>query len=133
MWQFVLGFVAALVVIRMVSGPATRANRVDHLKNALLSLALMRCRQKDIDADMDMDYGQYDGGKLPHYSGCSVENACMSYIIDRREFRKDPWYTAHMERKIDAIEKYLRTQFDSDAKVVAFFNEFEKLVGPSEG
>jgi hypothetical protein len=99
--------------------------KVESLKNALLSYALSEVKKDDFD-HWNSAYQTFDGTKLPSMSGCNQVNACTSYIIDKGEFRKDPFYTHHMESKLDAIEKYLNMHFDTDDKVIDFMEAFIK-------
>jgi LytS/YehU family sensor histidine kinase len=96
------------------------------LKNALLAHALVKIRYNDM--NNSMNYASFDGTKLPMLSGCSVANACFSYIISKQEFRKGPFYSQIMESKIDAIEKYLNKNLDTDEKVVSFFDDYVEKV-----
>lgn len=103
---------------------------IDQIKNGLLSYALLKTADKDDLKNFDMNYKNYDGTKLPMFSGCDIRNACLSYIIDKDEFKKYQFYTPTMEDKIVAIEKYLEKNFDSDKKVEEFFNKFiEQIEG----
>jgi hypothetical protein len=121
--------IAALVVYIFIhhqrQNTVDKNTRVETLKNALLSYALSEVKKDDFD-DWNSAYQTFDGTKLPSMSGCSPVNAYTSYIIDKGEFRKYPFYTHHMESKLDAIEKYLNMQFDTDAKVIDFMEAFIK-------
>lgn len=105
--------------------------QVEMLKNALLTLALMRVRARDRD-DMNMRYDKFDGTKLPMLSGCDLSNACFSYIVDRAELRRGPWYTRHMEYKVEAIERYLGRNLATDAQAQALFDDFVASCVPAE-
>jgi hypothetical protein len=111
----------------------TGNRRIESLKNGLLSCALAQVKKDDFDM-FNMAYKTYDGTKLPSMSGCSQVNAYTSYIIDRKEFSKSPWYTSHMESKLDAIDKYLDTHFATDEQVIdfieAFIDNIKKLPNP---
>lgn len=117
--QVIIAALVTYIVIlhrryRKVTNP-----HVDFLKNALLSYALSQVKKDDFD-HFNFAYQTFDGTKLPSMSGYDTVNACASYIIDKKMFRKGPFYTTHMESKLDAIDKYLDAQFDSNDKVTNF-------------
>lgn len=124
----IIGIVLYYIYKKCVSVKAKKDNEnLEALKNSLLAFALMKCRRKDFD-DFNMKYGSFNGTKLPMMSGCSLSNACFSYIITKEDFRNGPWYSRGMEEKIDAIEKYLRNNFDTSKKVESFFDEFIRVI-----
>ena len=92
------------------------------LKNALLTFALATTRMEDMDSSYD--YSKFDGSTLPKLSGFSLDNACFSYIVDKDEFKRDPWYTTIMMDKLVAIDRYLSKNLDTNDKVANFFMEF---------
>jgi hypothetical protein len=98
---------------------------VESLKNALLSFALAKVYREKFD-DFNMEYRSFDGSTLPMMSGCSITNACFTYIQDKEMLRKNVFYTQHMENKIEAIEKFIHTHFDSTESVIDFFETFIK-------
>ena len=57
-------------------------------------------------------------------SGYDLPNALCSYIVDKADLRKGPFYTKSMEDKNTAIDKYLAKNFDSHEKVQEFLNNF---------
>lgn len=120
MYHFILIACGIYYVLSKYTRPQTQT-RIDYLKNGLLSYALFRTRQHDIER-LNTDYEHYDGTKLPMSSGSSLSNACLSYMIPKEEFKKDPWYTKQMENKIDAINKYIDHNFDTNDKVIEFFD-----------
>lgn len=122
-------FVYKLATVKRAEKEAADA-RITSLKNGLLTLALMTVNTADID-DANFGYASFDGSKLPALSGCSTANACLSYILDRDAFRRSPMHSRHMERKLDAIDKYLTTHFDTDAKVAAFIERYAAATAPS--
>lgn len=120
MWaQICVAVIAGYVAGVFYGKAAQKTDRVEMLKNALLTFALARVNQEDFDNE-NMNYAEFDGSKLPMLSGADATNALMSYIIDKGKLRKDPFYTKIMEDKVAAIEKYLAVHFDSDDKVEAF-------------
>lgn len=128
MFQWIVS--GALVLCICILHVSHRKNReeqknknVEALKNALLSYALHQVKKGDVDR-FNFAYNTFDGTKLPPMSGCDTVNACTTYIIDKQEFKRSPWYTPQMESKLVAIDKYLDMQFDSDAKVVDFVEDF---------
>jgi hypothetical protein len=102
------------------------------LKNGLLSYALLKTSNKDDLKSFNMNYKSFDGTKLPMFSGCSMINACLSYIQDKEDFRKSLFYTQKMDDKTIAIEKYLDRNFDTDQKVIDFFEKFIDLMDGNE-
>ena len=96
---------------------------IEQLKNALLSYALMKVKVSDID-ESSFSYKHFDGTKLPMLSGCDIEMACFSYILDKYEFRKGEFYSSIMEDKLDAITKYLDTNLGTQKQVTGFFRDF---------
>lgn len=123
-----LAIIAALAIyifIHQRQHAMTKNTKVETLKNALLSYALSELKKDDFD-HWNSAYQTFDGTKLPSMSGYNQVNACASYIIDKGELRKSPFYTQHMESKLDAIDKYLNMQFDTDAKVIDFMEAFIK-------
>lgn len=131
MWQHLLiGIIIGAFVVyyckktsKLYTNTSTNNKNIEILKNALLSFALSRVNQNDFD-NRNMDYATFDGTKLPMMSGYDLTNSLCSYIVDKREFRKDLFYTRSMEDKITAIEKYLAKNFDSHEKIEAFLNSF---------
>lgn len=114
----------------LIKQKSQKNKHIDQIKNGLLSYALLKTANKDDLKNFDMNYKNFDGTRLPMFSGYSTSNACLSYIIDKDEFKKCQFYTPIMEDKIVAIEKYLEKNFDSDKKVEEFFNKFiEQIEG----
>jgi len=103
----------------------TKDNKsVEKLKNALLSLLLLTTLNSDI--DKQFDYSKYNGTKLPPASGVSIQNACLSYIIDKDEFKTNPYYSKQMDEKLNAINKYIKKKLNSDKKIIKLFDIFVK-------
>lgn len=111
--------------------PETSTKSVEALKNALLTLALMKLRHDDID-DMNMLYSTFDGSRLPMLSGCSVENACFSYIISKEDFKNGPFYTKIMHDKLIAIDKYLEKNLGTMSSAVEFFEEYLEFISSND-
>lgn len=93
---------------------------INILQNGLLSYALMKVKKNDID-NLQMNYSNFDGTKLPMFSGYDIINSCMTYIQDKDDLKNGLFYSKHIETKIDAIDKYLVKQFDTDSKIIDFF------------
>jgi hypothetical protein len=132
MWQnIVFGLLVGLITYHLYKSffqQKTKSNKsLEALKNCLLAHALMRTKRADFD-DLNMNYASFDGTKLPMMSGCDASNACFTYIITKEDFRKNPFYTRMMEGKIDAVDRYLKRNFDTDEKVSAFFDEYMKAI-----
>jgi hypothetical protein len=83
----------------------------------------MKVKKNDID-NLQMNYSNFDGTKLPMFSGYDIINSCMTYIQDKDDLKNGLFYSKHMETKIDAIDKYLVKQFDTDSKIIDFFDKF---------
>lgn len=96
---------------------------VDNLKNALLTFALSTIRKDDFDS-LNMIYNSFDGSKLPMLSGYDISNACFSYIIDKNEFKRSPFYTTGMSNKIEAIDRYIDKNLNTKEQVSDFFNDY---------
>lgn len=128
-WTFVGVVAMSFVVYKLATvkraEKAAAVARITSLKNGLLTLALLTANRGDID-DANFAYASFDGTMLPPLSGSSTANACLSYIIDRDALRSGPFYSRHMEHKLDAIEKYLVKHFDTDAKVTEFVERYAK-------
>lgn len=128
-WQYVLvgALVGYAVVITLMYGAVLKDRKeggcLRLVKNALLAHALMKARGGDRD-DLNMNYKAFDGSRLPMFSGYSLTNACMSYIVDRGDLRRSPFYTQVMEEKASAIDRYLEKNLGTDEQAVKFFEEY---------
>lgn len=111
----------AISVIYLLFKTQKEMKPIDKLKNALLSHALML--SGDVD-DNNFNYKGFDGTKLPSFSGNSMTNACWNYKLDKELFRKSMFYTSQMESKINAIEKYINLNLDTNEKVYEFFEKY---------
>ena len=119
-------------LLRCIVQPIPATNQhVEKLKNALLTYALKEVYTSKFE-DLNLNYSTYDGSTLPHMSGYSFENACFSYIVNKNEFRKHPFYTKTMEDKLIAIEKFLDKHIDSDAAAMDLFTDFVKKIDSEE-
>jgi hypothetical protein len=124
MWQIVIAIIVTIGVCFIVfNKPKKKMSHVETLKNALLTFALNTVSREDFD-DMNMNYGSFDGSKLPMLSGATFNNALTSYIIDIEEYRQGPFYTKIMEDKLMAINKYLENHFNNPEKVTTFLMTF---------
>jgi hypothetical protein len=97
---------------------------IETLKNALLTLALMRARGEDR-GNFDMNYAKYDGTKLPMFSGCSLANTCFTYISD---YDTDPFYSIQMEHKANAVNRYLKRNLSTMDQVGQLFEDFVETI-----
>lgn len=95
-----------------------KMKNVEKLKNALLSFALLVSMNSENRKDLDMNYTNFDGVKLPHFSGCNITNACFSYITD------DTPDVSIMAYKQEAINKYLEKNLNTEQQVIIFFDNF---------
>jgi hypothetical protein len=89
-----------------------RSDTLGGLKDGLLALALGRLRSGDFDASVD--YGAFDGSRLPMMSGCDPVAGCLAYL-DRRRCSGN---------KTRAIDRYLARNFNTAEKADAFLREF---------
>ena len=81
----------------------------------------------DVDNDnLNMKYDSYDGTKLPPFSGYSMENVCLTYIM-KNPFDM-PFYSKQMDSKQQAIQKYLDKNLDTFSKIITFFDKFCKIM-----
>ncbi len=103
-----------------------KTTNLDKLKNALLTLSLIKLRQKDI--SNSLYYTNYDGSKLPPLNGSDLNTTCFTYILDIHEFKNSNLYTTIMERKLQAIYKYLDKNFEKEEQVMQFFKEVVEKV-----
>ena len=78
----VLGFIMGVFLFYRVNQyfHVNDVTQIDHLKNALLSLALITVKNDDIDKVHNTQYKLYDGTQLPPISGYSANNAYLTYI-----------------------------------------------------
>jgi hypothetical protein len=117
------GLLVSAIMTAFVFRPPTP---VERLKDALLSLALLRA---GVCADAHReDYLRFDGTALPFSS--SDPAACFHYITtpyDRAFSRGRSHVTA--ERNT-AIERYLARNLSSNADVRVFFHAFSDLPPP---
>ena len=121
---FVMGVFFFYILNKYLS--FNKVTQVDHLKNALLSLALIMTKGDDIDKNLNIKYDSYDGTKLPHLSGYSMENVCLTYI-EKNPFDM-PLYSKQMDNKQQAIQKYLDKNLDTQSKMIEFFDAFCKKI-----
>jgi heat shock protein HspQ len=83
---------------------------LEKLKNALLSFAIMKTWSEDPD--------------LPRFSGCNTANACFTYIMEDREFRRSPFFTYIMETKNKRVRDYIAARLSTEKDVLGFFEDF---------
>lgn len=123
---FIVGIIIGVYccyVLTRNNAKQTVPTSVEMLKNALLTFCLVKCRYADFD-NTNRKYSSFNGSKLPMLSGYSLENACFSYIINREDMKKDPFYTKTMEDKVVAIEKYLAEKVGTYDLSMDLFSEF---------
>ena len=99
---------------------------MESLKNALLTLALTTVKKDDVATPFNFNYSEYTGDKYPALSGCSVQNACFSYIFNQEELKKSVFYSSQYSSKMDAIRKYLHKNLHTQDQVTDLFNQFYK-------
>jgi hypothetical protein len=96
--------------------------KIETLKNALLSFALMRLGT--VDDGPSVAFNAFDGTKLPSFSGHDLLNACFSYIIDKDQFSRCKFYSIYMAQKLLAIDKYVNKNLNTDEQIQDFFGKF---------
>lgn len=101
-----------------IYGPKTP---LDRLKNALLSHALAAACKDDISSSLE--YGRYDGTKLPMPTGTNTTNACFTYITELTDPRHEGCADI-AEGKVSAVLRYIERNLDTDDKVCAFFDRY---------
>jgi hypothetical protein len=115
--------IAGLVQYSREQDSAKDFTPIEKLKNALLTMALVTINKDDM-ATLDMNYDGYNGSKFPALSGCSLENACFTYIFNEKHFRKSRMYSNQFASKMDAINKYLQINLSTEKQVMEFFSKF---------
>ena len=123
----VLGFVLGMTLFYNIH-QYIGDTHVSKLKNALLALALTKIKNNDFNTDLN--YLAYDGSQLPPLSGCSTENACFTYILKNPLYL--PFYSQHMDRKQEAICKYLEKHLNTKEQILAFFKTFVEIISDWE-
>lgn len=116
-----LAFVGGAIWSYYLQNVFTQTTNIDKLKNALLTLSLIKLKDKDFSTSIY--YKNYDGTKLPPLSGNDLTRACFTYIFDIHEFRNSNIYSSLAENKLKAIHKYLNTNFASEHDVMEYFKE----------
>ncbi len=123
MIYIIIGIYIVWYVLNRLMKQRPHHQPIDLLKNALLSYALLKVKNKDID-HFNMNYRAFDGTKLPMMSGCDISNACFTYILDKKS---SPWYTSNMIAKSNAIDKYIEHNLGTEQQVQEFFDDFMKF------
>jgi hypothetical protein len=96
---------------------------IEKLKNALLTFALVDIKMNDM-AGLNLNYPDYKGDKYPALSGSSITDACYTYIFNRNAFRNNLMYTKTYENKLDAIEKYLKKNLNTEKQTYELLTSF---------
>ena len=120
---FVMGSIFFFYINKYLS--FNDVTQVDHLKNALLSFALIMTKSNDVD-NLNMKYDSYDGTKLPQFSGYSMENVYLTYI-EKNPCNMNIYYKIP-DNKQQAIQKYLDKNLDTQSKMIEFFDAFCKKI-----
>jgi hypothetical protein len=123
-YVFLSGAIVGYLSKRVFDVVTNNQESVNKLKNALLAHAMM-CISPVCN---DLDYTGYEGGILPPFSGCSVENACFTYFSDGGSLN-----TRHMLSKLYAINKYVQKNLNTDEAVYKFFVEYMKYLSNKSG
>jgi len=100
---------------------------IDYLKNALLSYLLMKCAKIESGPGFNMNYKESDGTMLPAFSGCSIENACFTYIQTTYDLVFGPFPSSVMNNKQDLIAKYIKQNLNTETDIVDIFSKFIDL------
>lgn len=117
----VIAFISGAIWSYYLQNVFTRTNNIDKLKNALLTLSLIKLKENDFSTSVY--YTNYDGNKLPPLSGNDLTRACFTYILDIHEFRNSNIYSSLAENKLKAIYKYLNNNFATEHEVMEYFKE----------
>ena len=97
---------------------------IESLKNALLTLAITTVNKNDVSPLGTDNYDEYTGDTYPSLSGCSVQNACFSYIFNQEHYKQGPFYSPHYSSKMEAIRKYLHKNLHTEQQVLDIFDKF---------
>lgn len=128
--KFIIGVVCGFIgAWGLMSSFKSIDEKVDVLKNSVLTVALAKMRQSDFEYNSHNSYTAFDGSKLPEMSGCSILNACMSYLYTSPiEALREPFPIYIMYQKQIAIHKYLQKNFSSMDKIDSFVLEYIKVM-----
>lgn len=96
---------------------------VEILKNGLLAYLMLLEYPDSIFNSMDYKSPQFNGSKLPPYSGIDIANACLSYFSDG-----GPWKTNHSIAKLNAINRFVEKNIDTNEKANKLMRAFIKRV-----
>ena len=117
---FVIGFIIGVFFISILY-ILKKPRQSEHLKNALLSYALIKYGKFSI--AFIKNYKDYDGTFLPEASGFNTTNACFSYIQSNYQLIFGKFMTESMQDKNKAILKYIDKNLDTNEKVVELFEK----------
>jgi hypothetical protein len=101
---------------------------IDYLKNALLSYLLMKCGNIESGPGYTMNYKTSEKcghiTMLPSFSGCSMENACFTYIQTTYDQVFGPFPSNTMNYKQSLINKYIKQNLNTETDIVNIFSKF---------
>ncbi len=86
-------------------------NKVEKLKNGLLTYSLIKINQKDFN-DNNINNILFTGKYLPKLDGSSIENSCINYINNKDLM------------KYKAINLYLDSHFTTEEEIINFLTKF---------
>ena len=119
MVYLIIGICILWYILNRFMNQRPQHQAIDLLKNALLSYALLKVKNKDVD-HFNMKYSNFDGTKLPMMSGCNLSNACFTYITNVS-------FTKTMMDKSAAIDKYIQRNLGTEQQIQEFFDAFMKI------
>lgn len=126
-FTLIVGFIGGFMVLKThlkYKKEDEEHTPIELLKNALLTLAITTVKKDDVGPLGTDNYDEYTGDTYPPLSGCSVQNACFSYIFNQKRFKRSPLYSPHYSSKMDAIQKYLHKNVHTDSQVWDIFDKF---------
>lgn len=119
MWIFIASISAIIIISALIGAYIqylyklfAKPKPIDYLKNALLSYLLMKCGNIE------------SGTMLPSFSGCSMENACFTYIQTTYDQVFGPFPSSTMNYKQVLINKYIKQNLNTESDIVNIFSKF---------
>jgi hypothetical protein len=130
MWIFIASISAIIIISALIGAYIqylyklfAKPKPIDYLKNALLSYLLMKCGNIE-SGPYAMNYKTSDGTMLPAFSGCSIENACFTYIQTTYDQVFGPFPSSIMNNKQVLIAKYIKQNLNTETDIVDIFSKF---------
>ena len=130
MWIFIASISAIIIISALIGAYIqylyklfAKPKPIDYLKNALLSYLLMKCGNIE-SGPYAMNYKTNDGTMLPAFSGCSIENACFTYIQTTYDQVFGLFPSSVMNNKQILIAKYIKQNLNTETDIVDIFSKF---------